>query len=461
MTAPDAIWVSPFSVTHKLSCDLDETEAGEWVGKTYAPLDETIKHRAVQQRYVGGQAWEDTDLFTQIYPRRFAAGQVVRGCASLAALAAQYYDRVDGMFADLRTRGFRAVVDGEPTAIPALIGPGGHLVIGNNGNHRLAMAKALKLEKVLVTVKGELADVGVPFEPCTFQPAMHAGARKIPAMTTPAERMAYYELARQLAVLGEVVELGTWLGAATCYIAAGVRDSRVPGRVVQSYDRFEWRPAHEMKAGGPINQSMMAEVESNLGPLGAHVALRRGEILQAAWSGAPIGLLVADGPKRVREIAYTLATFGTHLPAGACMAWQDFAYFPAYDIPACLARLEATGKIEFAQAVFPGTTVVFRVLQPFARADVAERRFSLEHWRPEEILETWTRWRPRLAPALQSKWMTGCALFLVDRGATPQAVTVFREALEANREPVETKWRYMCEQRPAFAVKYRALGACL
>ena len=36
------------------------------------------------------------------------------------------------------------------------------------------------------------------------------------------------------------------------------------------------------------------------------------------------------------------------------MAWQDFAYFPAYDIPACLDPLERAGQIALVDSVYPG-----------------------------------------------------------------------------------------------------------
>ena len=186
----DAIRVSPFAITHKLSCDLDETEAKDWPSKTYAPLDGTIKHRSIIARYVEGRRWEDTPLFTEIYARRLAKGSA-RGCVTIEQLAEQYYGRVDALYADMRRHGFREEIDREPTYFPVLIGPGGTLVIGNQGNHRLAMAKALKLDSVLVKVRGELQQVNVEFEPVTFHPELHEGARDIPAMTTEAERRAY------------------------------------------------------------------------------------------------------------------------------------------------------------------------------------------------------------------------------------------------------------------------------
>ena len=246
--------------------------------KRYAPLDGTIKHRSILARYVEGRRWEETPLFTEIYARRLAKGSA-RGCVTIEQLAEQYYGRVDALYADMRRYGFREEIDREPTYFPVLIGPGGTLVIGNQGNHRLAMAKALKLDSVLVKVRGELKEVSVEFEPVTFQPELHEGARDIPAMTTEAERRAYYELAVKAAPLGTVVELGTWLGAATVFLAAGLRDAGVKSRL-HAYDRFQWQAIHDYKAGQPLQPSMYNQFRDNLGPLSDFVQAHKGEILK-------------------------------------------------------------------------------------------------------------------------------------------------------------------------------------
>ena len=453
---PDAIRVSPFAVSHKLSCDLEETEAADWGSKAFVPLDQTIKHRSVMQRYAEGRPWLETELFTQIYPRRFAKGDSVRGCQTLEDLAEQYARRVDALFEDMRRHGFRETVDGEPTSFPVVIGPGGCLVMGNQGNHRLAMAKALNLESVLVRVKGELSAVNVAYQPVTFRPELHEGARELPAMTTPAERLAYYELAKAACPHGEVVELGTWLGAATVFLAAALRDAGV-SKKLHAYDRFQWTDLHEYKAGSPITQPMHSQFKQNLGPLVEYVEIHKGEISAAKWSGQPISVLIADGPKRIRDIVRTLQQFGPSLIDGGFMAWQDFAYFPAYDIPACLDALEQAGQIRFLDSVFPGTTAIFQVT---ALIDTKAIR-PLEDWRPHQIVATWERWRDRLQPGMRPRWMCGAAMFLCDRKAERMGAELFRSLLLAHRSEIAPKWAYLKEKRPSVANKYQALVAVL
>jgi hypothetical protein len=141
------IWVDPGLIRFKISPhdDLSGTKGGNWDIERRYPLDEAVKHQAIYQRYVEGRNWEDTDLFQVNYTRRFESGDTVRGEANMSALLSQYYSRVDGMFHDLKTNGFRS--HGNP--LPRLlIGRDGEVFIGNQGNHRLAMAQVIGLPKI-------------------------------------------------------------------------------------------------------------------------------------------------------------------------------------------------------------------------------------------------------------------------------------------------------------------------
>lgn len=107
------------------------------------PLEEAVKHRSIVQRYAEGRAWEETDLFRDVYSRRII-DEPIRGEATMTGLLAQYYGRVDSMFADLKRNGFRSKCQ-----LPKLlIGRDGEVFIGNQGNHRLAMARVLGLEMI-------------------------------------------------------------------------------------------------------------------------------------------------------------------------------------------------------------------------------------------------------------------------------------------------------------------------
>jgi hypothetical protein len=140
-------WVDPASIRFKISPhqDLAGTQDGDWDIERRYSLAEATKHRAIWQRFIDGKRWEDTELFTSLYQTRFDQGGTVRGAASMEALVAQYYSRVDSLFAAMKRNGFRV---GHKTPLPVLlIGRGGEVFIGNQGNHRLAIAQVLGLKK--------------------------------------------------------------------------------------------------------------------------------------------------------------------------------------------------------------------------------------------------------------------------------------------------------------------------
>jgi len=138
------IWTDPRLIRFKISPhdDLQGTVGGDWDLERRYSLAEAIKHRSIVQRYVEGRPWEETDIFRDNYSERIKR-EPIRGEATMQGLLAQHYGRVDQMFADLKKRGF--VIQGRLPVL--LIGRDGEVFIGNQGNHRLAMARVLGLEK--------------------------------------------------------------------------------------------------------------------------------------------------------------------------------------------------------------------------------------------------------------------------------------------------------------------------
>lgn len=139
------VWIDPLRIRFKISphSDLAGSVGGDWDLERRFPISGAVKHRSIAQRYAAGMPWEETDLFRDVYSLRIRK-ESIRGEPTMKGLLAQYYGRVDGLFADLKRNGFRA--DGPLPKL--LIGRDGETFIGNQGNHRLAMAQVLKLEKI-------------------------------------------------------------------------------------------------------------------------------------------------------------------------------------------------------------------------------------------------------------------------------------------------------------------------
>jgi hypothetical protein len=142
-----ATWIDPKAIRFKISphLDLSGTTDGDWDLERRFPLELSAKYRAIIERYRYGKPWEETDLFRDLYRRRFESGDSIRGESTMKGLLAQYYGRVDGLFEAMKRDGFQSKASRLPLL---LIGRNGELFIGNQGNHRLAMAHVLGLEKI-------------------------------------------------------------------------------------------------------------------------------------------------------------------------------------------------------------------------------------------------------------------------------------------------------------------------
>lgn len=460
--SPDIVKVSPAEIQWRLSIDWDELCDHDRLSSAARHLvASTVKHQSITQRYVDGRPWEETPLFTESYRERLTY-ESVRGCRTFDELLAQYYTRVDALFADLKANGWRTDVD--RAAIPVYLSHDDELLMGNQGNHRLAMAQILKLDHVVATLVGRHPSSRRTFEvvrsnrahaSLELQPQLPESARSIPAMTTEAERRCYYRWTKEVASTGAVVELGAWLGASTAYIAAGLRDAGVATKA-QVYDRFVWKPSsHDKKAGGPIGMAPLAAFNQNLGPLLAHVAVHMGELNHFAWKGGRIALLVSDAPKRIPEISRVLTAVTPSVTAGMVMAWQDFGYFPSYDIPAALMRLG--DRVEFVEAVYPGTTAVFRVVTPWKAAEVSPAALSLQRWTPDDVESAWAHWRVRLPEPMRPRFDCGAAMFLCDLGAHDRAKARLTQIIAAHRAEVLPKWRYLVAERASLMQRYQPL----
>lgn len=147
----EIVEINPARVVFKISplADLKGTVGGDWDIERRSLFSESVKARSIRQRFVKGWQWEETDLFRELYPRRFKRDPEIRGASTIEELLAQYYERIDALYHDIRTGGFRQVAQ-----LPGLfVGRGGELFIGNQGNHRLAIAHVLGLKRIFAEIK--------------------------------------------------------------------------------------------------------------------------------------------------------------------------------------------------------------------------------------------------------------------------------------------------------------------
>jgi len=148
----DPLWLSPAEIIHKISParDLTGISGGDWDTERRYRFHDTAKYQAIRARFVEGANWLETELFMDGYRRRLKREGRIGRARSLKQLADIYEQRFVRLYEAMNRDGFRTETkSGKQYPLPALlIGRDGEVMIGNQGNHRLAIAQVLGLERV-------------------------------------------------------------------------------------------------------------------------------------------------------------------------------------------------------------------------------------------------------------------------------------------------------------------------
>lgn len=148
----DPYWADPAAIIYKISPvrDLHGSKGGDWDLERRHVFADCAKAKAIRARFLDGKPWLETELFADAYKRRLKREGRIGRARSLVDLAQDYERRFDGLFKRLQRDGFQTDNGhGKKHSLPAfLIGRDGEVFIGNQGNHRLAMAQVLGLEKI-------------------------------------------------------------------------------------------------------------------------------------------------------------------------------------------------------------------------------------------------------------------------------------------------------------------------
>ena len=156
---PDkVIWVRTDDLTAKTVFPWDlyfnDVLPGNW-DLHLGNLDVTNKHRSVVQHFRDGVPWESTDIFVNRYRPELARGNSPRGAGSFEELLRVYETNVEDLYESIRRQGFVVAINrnGKPDIPHVHIARDGRLLFGDDGNHRLAMAKLLNVTRVPCLVR--------------------------------------------------------------------------------------------------------------------------------------------------------------------------------------------------------------------------------------------------------------------------------------------------------------------
>ncbi|MEQ8964373.1 MAG: class I SAM-dependent methyltransferase [Azospirillaceae bacterium] len=278
----------------------------------------------------------------------------------------------------------------------------------------------------------------------------------IPGMTTANEGRFLYRLTnRQYTGRGAIVEIGTWLGRSSAHLAAGLRDSGLPG-VVRCYDHFQWAGGANWHAKSGImrepGSDFMPDFLAHTAPFADRIDAKRSTVTKLEFDPGPIELLVVDAPKRTKDVAALLAKLSPHvMPGVTVMAWQDFMHSASFEIPACLSSL--TDHLEPLRPVEVGSLAAFRIRRPWRPRDVAADRLDFHHWSPVRAVAEWEAWKPFVPDDLWPSFLSGLAMLLHDNGSIGTANDILEEVKD---DPlVKARWQRWC--RTSLANRYAPL----
>lgn len=141
----------------------------------------------------------------------------------------------------------------------------------------------------------------------------------------------YVKEVETLPVSTAIVEVGSWLGGITAYLALGVLDT---GRKlnIHVYDRFTASCSEVNKAlkfGLTIHEGQDTQPvhASYLKPFGVPITYHQGNIRNSLWTGEPIGIYVDDACKRKPEFDHVRKHFFPSIVSGGILVLMDYYYF--------------------------------------------------------------------------------------------------------------------------------------
>jgi len=142
------------------------------------------------------------------------------------------------------------------------------------------------------------------------------------------------DLARNAPPNTAIVEVGSWLGAGTAQLAAGVRlRGDGPSVSIFSYDRWiasksEIVKAEKAQARFQEGEDTLPWVRERLARFGVPITFVKGDIGAISWNGQPVSVYVDDAAKSPKYFYSVLRTFGpSWIPGVTVLVLMDYHYW--------------------------------------------------------------------------------------------------------------------------------------
>lgn len=113
-------------------------------------LENLPKFQAVQRRFGNGESWEETGIYGYM-KRKIEEEGSYDGCLDQEDVLERYRE-IDRLYESMRDEGYVEEKCGTLDHICVNVGRGGEILFNGNGQHRLAISKALNLDEITVRV---------------------------------------------------------------------------------------------------------------------------------------------------------------------------------------------------------------------------------------------------------------------------------------------------------------------
>lgn len=170
---------------------------------------------------------------------------------------------------------------------------------------------------------------------------LHQRLDSVQGYLHPMEGFALMNLAAHADAEGAVVEIGSFMGRSTCWLASGLKVSgRSPGERIFAVDHFRGSPEHQ--TGGTHECAAVVQRGTTLDTFNEN--LRRAGVEQqvtplvsdslsaaAAWSAqgwGPIRLVFIDGDHSYEASKADFEAWSPHVPVGGLVAMHDIGAWP-------------------------------------------------------------------------------------------------------------------------------------
>lgn len=182
---------------------------------------------------------------------------------------------------------------------------------------------------------------------------------EIPGMISPARGVHHYLLAYAQSTLGDIIEVGSWQGRNTCFLAAACRDSQ--NGVVHAIDHFKGNPGS--RDAYVVGAPDLSDLESNFRRNVRRAGLDDWVVLHAVDARTvkiqgPVRMLFVDAEHTYEALKADLAQFAPLVTSGGLVAFDDYST----SFPGVVAAVdEWLDTVDAATPVISGATLAVRL----------------------------------------------------------------------------------------------------